>query len=429
MTTIQSGVDYLAARSRWRARYRLPGGSWTTRNIFFTEGEARRWLDAELARAGVRAAGRGTPSALTLADFAETQFWPMDRVRASTRSSQVGLYRNYIVPRWGDRPLAGIGIDDVEDWLAELPYYPGIKVDRLAPATSRQIYMVFHKIVRRAVEKGHIERNPLPLKSYLKSTPTRKPARPLEPEIVESLAHECHGYYVMIYTLAYGGFRIGECVALRLDDLDFRHNEISVDEARSEVGGVVYGEPKRERSHRSVPMPQTVMNMIRDLVDKGGYQDERNFLFRSERGTPLSQNTWRERHFFPACHRIGLGQVDGRKYRGIKPHSLRHTAASTWFDEGFDLVEVARFLGDTVEVTEKTYIHLYRGRTYERMTNLDDRIARGRKAFNPPGPMAPSPDGAAAPRGLPPHVDAPSLPAPPPHAEDESLLARAEQWF
>lgn len=44
--------------------------------------------------------------------------------------------------------------------------------------------------------------------------------------------------------------------------------------------------------------------------------------------------------------------------RGWNIHRLRHTAASGWLRAGIDVVRVAAWLGDTVEVVTKTYLHL-----------------------------------------------------------------------
>ncbi len=52
-------------------------------------------------------------------------------------------------------------------------------------------------------------------------------------------------------------------------------------------------------------------------------------------------------------------------------HALRHTAASAWLAAGVDIVSVAAWLGDTVQMVHQTYAHL--------MPDADDR---GRKAMN-----------------------------------------------
>lgn len=52
-------------------------------------------------------------------------------------------------------------------------------------------------------------------------------------------------------------------------------------------------------------------------------------------------------------------------------HALRHTAASAWLAAGVDIVSVAAWLGDTVQVVLATYAHL-----------MPDADERGRKAMN-----------------------------------------------
>ncbi len=225
---------------------------------------------------------------------------------------------------------------------------------------------MFHKIMAKAVERDYVAKSPLPRRSGMKSTQPRKPERVLSPEQVELLADAAGTWSPAIFALAYGGFRIGEAFALRLNDLDFARCQVIVDEKAIELDGeLTYDlDLKRSRSQRRVPMPTLVMEMLAALTMS---HESTQLVFGEVRPAD-----WRARVFKKAVKKAGLPHMT--------PHDLRHTAASAWFDEGFDLVEVARLLGDSLAVAEQTYVHLFEGRRPERMVALDERIKRGRDA-------------------------------------------------
>ena len=65
----------------------------------------------------------------------------------------------------------------------------------------------------------------------------------LNPQQVDALAREVPGRYsTLIYTLAYGGIRAGEAVALRKRRVNLLRSEISIAESGTEVHGeLVFG--------------------------------------------------------------------------------------------------------------------------------------------------------------------------------------------
>jgi integrase len=56
----------------------------------------------------------------------------------------------------------------------------------------------------------------------------------------------------------------------------------------------------------------------------------------------------------------------------ITTHDLRHTYAATAIDAGLDIYTLARQLGDTLAVTERTYAHLY-PEAHQRAAEVLDR--------------------------------------------------------
>lgn len=373
VSTIRRSVSKLP-NGRWRARYVDPfTGAWASAGAHRTKTEAHGAIDTIVA--GVHA-GVHTPaerSSMTFGEYATEVFFPVDAVAAQTRQQQDRSYRSLVEPRWGNVTLRDVDIADVERWARiELPATKlKTRTGTIGVSQQQQAYWLFHKIMVKAVERNYVTRSPLPTRSGLERHQASKPKNILDPAGVDRLAAATTNEAALIYAMAYGGFRCGETFALRVDDLDFAHSEISVDEQVIYRAGSARIEPvlKRPRSHRSVPMPRLVMEMLAEHVMRKTLDHTDALLWPNSVGGPRDVDLWRRRSFHPALVRSGLPRM--------VPHELRHTAASAWFDEGFDLVEVARMLGDSLAVAERTYIHLYKGRRPERMTALDARVRRG----------------------------------------------------
>lgn len=379
---IPRSVFYVASRKRWRAKFTASNGEAITNTTFLTEREAKRWLDDQIRRVRSGKTVQRDKRNTTFEQYAETVFWPLDTIRESTRHTQEGIYRNYLKPKWGSRKLRSIDTEEIELWRASLASTPQARDPKknLSTATQHHVYWTFHKIVRSAVGKrGYLDVSPLPDQSGLPEKP-RSDVQPLEPHEIALLADACPSYADFIYFLAYGGLRIAEACAVRVNDLDRTHSQVRVDEQMRE-DGVADPRLKRKRASRVVPIAPDVMDML--VARVGDWDDGDAFVFtnvrRGQRSGPLRPQNFRARHFQPAACACGLGKLDGRAYQGITPHSLRHTAVSAWLDEGFDLAEVARFIGDSLQVTYDTYSHLFQARLANAAQRMNPRVARGRE--------------------------------------------------
>ena len=222
--------------------------------------------------------------------------------------------------------------------------------DRCATSTD-----VFSLLLELAVRDGRIPKNP--------ATGVRLPraAKPekrfLTPEQVHQLADaaaqypipEVGGQYrVLVLVLAFCGIRWGEAAALRVKRVDTFRRRLSVAESVTEVSGrLVWGTPKSHAA-RSVPMPRFLAELLTELVAGKAADD---LVFTTWRGKPLRNLNFRRDVFDRAAEDAGL--------EGLKPHELRHTAASVWLASGADPKVVQRVLGHaTAAMTMDLYGHM-----------------------------------------------------------------------
>lgn len=166
---------------------------------------------------------------------------------------------------------------------------------------------------------------------------------------MQTLADHAGKYRGLILVLAYGGLRWGEATALRVCDVDLLRGRLNVQRAVSEVAGnLIYGTPKSHAT-RAVPIPAFVRSELSRWLDDKAPDD---LLFTGPEGGPLRNSNFRQRVFDPAVRAAGIHK--------LKPHDLRHTAASLSIASGANVKAVQRMLGHaSASMTLDTYADLF----------------------------------------------------------------------
>ena len=148
------------------------------------------------------------------------------------------------------------------------------------------------------------------------------------------------------------GLRIGEVCGLQWGDFDLKAGTLTVQHTVSRISTrdghtkVVIQSPKTRSSRREVPIPRNLIKMLQSL--RGDAEPEVWFL---------SGNA--EKPVEPRCYRksiqIYLRQAAVRK---VRPHTLRHTFATTCLQAGCDIKTLSEFLGHAnPNVTLQRYVH------------------------------------------------------------------------
>ena len=123
-------------------------------------------------------------------------------------------------------------------------------------------------------------------------------------------------------------------------------------------------QPRRTgRVRRAVPLRARVVASLECL------QRRRGLLFPAPAGGHIDINNWRGRQWTPALEAAGVA------HRRI--YDLRHTYATWSLAAGIDIFTLARVMGTSVKMIDRTYGHLVAGADeYER--ELLDRFDAGR---------------------------------------------------
>ena len=171
----------------------------------------------------------------------------------------------------------------------------------------------------------------------------------LSAEQVSALAEAARPHELAIVTLAFTGLRFGELAALKVRRFDPVRRRLNVLESVTEVGSrLVWTTPKTHQA-RSVPVSVQIAEMLEHRCD-GKQPDE--LIFTSPLGKTLRLNNWRKNVFDPAVKAAGL--------EGLRPHDLRHTAASLAIQSGANVKVVQQMLGHaSVAMTLDVYAGLF----------------------------------------------------------------------
>ena len=136
----------------------------------------------------------------------------------------------------------------------------------------------------------------------------------------------------------------GELFGLLWEDIDFAAHVIHV---RRALWRGRLGTPKSRRSRRAIDMPPTLEAALRRL----SATRRSEFVFCSERGTPIDADNFRHREFPQALRRAGL--------RRVRFHDLRHTYTSLLIAHGAHPKYIQAQLGHaSIQTTLDRYGHL-----------------------------------------------------------------------
>lgn len=157
------------------------------------------------------------------------------------------------------------------------------------------------------------------------------------------------------------GLRQGELVGLQWKDINWDTKKITINRSSTYTGskyGIVTKTPKTKTSIRTLPIPQSLMEII--LEYKNWYDNEHNRLYEIWD----NENEWifvkiTGQQLFPRTTTQWLDYVLNKGgIRHIGCHSLRHTFITTLLREKVPVKVVARFAGHAnPNVTLSTYAH------------------------------------------------------------------------
>ncbi len=309
----------------WLARWRDPGGA-QRKKSFRRRVDAERFLNdlmAEMARGSYVDPAAGKVSFRSVAArWSSLQM----HLKASTSDRYASIVRHHLIPKWGGWSVNRMVTRDIAEWLN------GLHTAGVSAGTVRKVHRVLSLILDASVADALIGRNPA--RGIRLPRQVASPPRFLSGEELGRLVNAAGAHADEIALLAVTGLRFGEFAALRVGDFDAARRRLMIRASVSVVGStMVWTTPKTHRT-REVSVPPS---LVPALLSHSTGRPTDAVLFTSANGQVLRLNNWRRRVFAPACETAGIA--------GLKPHDLRHTAASLAVRSGANVKVVQRMLG------------------------------------------------------------------------------------
>ena len=325
----------------WRARYRDEAGKEHARH-FDRKADATRWL-SEVTAAVVSGshvdprAGAVTCRAYC-AEWLARQVWAPGTVAAMELAARSATF--------ADLPMRSIRPSHVQVWVKAMT------ATGLAPGTVAMRFRYVRGAFRAAHRDKVIATDPTEGITLPRTRRAEAAMRIPTPEQVGQIMAAAEEWFrPLIGLCAFGGCRLGEAAAVKLDDVNFLKRTLTVSRQVQRAGGgqIRICAPKCE-SERVVYLPDGLLAMLAAYVERIGVRPN-GWLFVGPGGGPPNQNTvgsqWRR-----TLRAAGLS--------GIRLHDLRHYYASGLIAEGCDVVTVQRALGhSSASVTLGVYSHLW----------------------------------------------------------------------
>ena len=348
---------------RWQARYYdLQGRPHTGPATFATKTDANRYLatvEADLTRGAWNNPRLGKT---TFRAWVERWQQTTTNLRPTTCSLYGYLLGRFLLPTFGELPLARIDVMAVRTWLAELH-----DAGEVSATTIAKAYRLLGRILGAAVEAGYLPASPCVIKGAgVERAPEMQVATVQQ---VRALADAVPARYrAMILVAAYGGLRWGELVGLRVRHVDLLHGTVRIAEQIAEVNGTfMVGPPKSEAGARTVTLPTVAVAALVDHLDRHPGASADGLVFPAADGGYQRRSNFRRRIWLPATSAAGVA--------GLRFHDLWHTAATFAAATGATTRELMERIGHSSPAAALRYQHVMKDRDKAIAAALD-RLAR-----------------------------------------------------
>ena len=321
-------------------------------------------------------------------------------IKPSTRENYIYMYEKYIRESFGKKKLSKVRYSDVKAF-----YYSLINERGFKPASMEIAHTLLHPTFNMAVRDGYLNRNPTDgvmgeIKKSHQWEHKKRHALTIEQQSAVSTFLDTHedyrGWRPIITVLLGTGMRIGECLGLRWEDIDFKTNEIDVNHNliyRKNLDGKCenhVNSPKTESGKRRIPILEGVKDALLEELELqrciGFCKDEidgySGFIFSTCENhvyTPESVNRAIKRIY--TAYNEEETFIAKKEHRDpillphFSAHVLRHTFCTRLCENETNLKVIMDIMGHSdIQTTMNIYAEVTGVKKQESMMALSDKI-------------------------------------------------------
>jgi integrase len=337
---------------KWLIQYRYR--DWTgklrksMKRGFNTRREAEEWLRNFLLK-------QQSDFDMRFKDFADLYFKDMEaRLREHTMINKHYIMDDKVLPYFGEKKMNEITPADIRKWQTEL-INKGYSKTYLK-TINNQLSAIFNFAVRYYGLKNNPCRTAGSMgksKAGEMSFWTKEEFNAFADCVIDK-RESWLAFQILFWT----GMRIGELLALEINDVNLQTRVISVTKSYQRLRGKdIITPPKTPKSIRDITIPEFLVEDIRDYLEDRYDPDPDEPLI------PVTK-TFLEKELQRGIKASGV--------KKIRLHDLRHSHASLLIELGFSPKEIADRLGhEKIETTLNTYSHLYPNKQAKIAERLD----------------------------------------------------------
>ena len=297
---------------------------------------------------------------MTLASFCE--LYEMDvkpKLKLSTWLTKESIIKHKILPYLGKRKIAEITAKDVVDWQNKMRELETSCGKPMSPTYLKTIHAQLSSIFNHAIRYYDLSQNPAKKAGTMGEEEGKEMLFWTKEEYLkfsEAIMDKPASFYAF-EVLYWCGLRIGELLALTLDDVDFEKKTIRINKSYQKIEGKdVLTDPKTPKSIRTIQMPDFLCEEIKEFSNS------------------LYGITPQDRLFDVSKGYMHHEMDRGSKIAGVKRiriHDLRHSHVSLLIDMGFTALAIADRVGhESIDITYR-YAHLFPTKQKEIAEKLD----------------------------------------------------------
>lgn len=230
------------------------------------------------------------------------------------------------------------------------------------PSTLKQTYLLLSKIFNDAVEFFEfIEKSPVKKKFHCPKL-QKKEAKFLTPEDAEKLMEyaKFHWSIQAITIQLFIGLRVGEMIALKWKDIDFKDRTILIRSKWNRKTKVIDLFPKNKKQAR-IPFTGKIELFLKELKRTMKPGDNDFVCPGPDAKTMLSYHSYQKAIVY-LCKGAGIQRVSS--------HAFRHTCSALWVRQGATRKDIQLLLNHDSEVSTEVYMH----DDNERLRALAERV-------------------------------------------------------
>lgn len=347
--TVSCGFDGSGKHTRKTMTYKVPAGT--------AQGKAEKmvmqaYLDFE-------AKCKGTPRYSSNMRFKELAKIYLDeygtyKLKPVTKYNYERDLELHILPVFGNKRVNSITTADLTNFFTTM---------NKASETTRKLRTVMSSVFSYGKSQGYVKENPCSGALYKTQVKQPKKVKYLDKEQCQKLMALTSNYSIVntiIQFTLFTGLRIGECLGLTWDCIDFTNNTVTIRDNLSFAYDEWYiSTPKTDGSERVIKLSNYTRNLLlihkehqnksKEIVGKAWKHPD--IVFTSSIGNYFDR-TYVNKYLKKLCEENGLPPVS--------IHKLRHSNASLLINSGAALKAVSDRLGHcNIAITADIYGHIF----------------------------------------------------------------------